>query len=476
MRASREKRYRDRPSRKQLTEDALTYSSNIRIHGSYVLWPWILAMVAAGLYANSPSVDIGLITLCIAGIILFVPRKSRIRAVDWSLLLILGFECISVIFSYYGPNGVAGFRSIGIGVLLFWAIRLTLLRNSSIAACFSVVVGFGGTLLALKSLRDFAAETAHLANAGLSNLLAFRARLIAPPPTWTPGEWFTTILLALPFAWAVPTYLWGREKRRPAILFILPPLILTSALIASLSRGVFWSTVLFYCSACVLLVVSQVVSIRLGTLLLTGVFGGLLLIIAFESAAYPSLIEAYAGGHTSQTRSTEGRIGIWSRSFKLVRQHPLLGVGSGNSGLMILPSAVEQDSTGFASMTFSLPVQILVEKGSVGFLLYFAFLALVAREAIQTLRQPSPVSDLAQRGDEQDRLVTKHLALTVDVSAKEATAYRAMLCCFAAGLIAILFRELTYSSLMEHCLTLAMFLVISALVCRPVAVAESECE
>ena len=56
-----------------------------------------------------------------------------------------------------------------------------------------------------------------------------------------------------------------------------------------------------------------------------------------------------------------------------------------------------------------------------------------------------------------------------------------MKCCFAAGLIAVLLRELTYSSLLEHTLTMAAALALAALMCatsqpeglaiKPVAIA-----
>jgi general stress protein CsbA len=38
-----------------------------------------------------------------------------------------------------------------------------------------------------------------------------------------------------------------------------------------------------------------------------------------------------------------------------------------------------------------------------------------------------------------------------------------MKCCFAADMLAVLFRELTYSSLLEHALTLVLFSALAAL-------------
>ena len=48
-------------------------------------------------------------------------------------------------------------------------------------------------------------------------------------------------------------------------------------------------------------------------------------------------------------------------------------------------------------------------------------------------------------------------------SAQTARESKAMLCCFAAGVIAVLFRELTYSSLLEHAATAMLFVMCLAL-------------
>jgi hypothetical protein len=66
--------------------------------------------------------------------------------------------------------------------------------------------------------------------------------------------------------------------------------------------------------------------------------------------------------------------------------------------------------------------------------LYAAFLLLVGRTFVQTMRAELPGRD------------------------------KAMACCFAAGLVAVLFRELTYSSVLEHTVTLALAMTLSALV------------
>jgi O-antigen ligase len=158
------------------------------------------------------------------------------------------------------------------------------------------------------------------------------------------------------------------------------------------------------------------------------------IVVACEGVAYPGLAAAYMGAHASQTRSTEGRIGIWKRTLEVVRAHPVWGVGASNAALSLASSADREETAGFASRAFSLPVQVLAEKGAAGCLVYAAFLLLLGREFRRTMRS------------------------------KLEPVHKAMVCCFAAGLVALLFRELTYSSVLEHTVTLALAMTLAALV------------
>lgn len=104
-------------------------------------------------------------------------------------------------------------------------------------------------------------------------------------------------------------------------------------------------------------------------------------------------------------------------SFKAIR----LGVGSGNAPLFLNPGTSQDDTAAFASSTFSLPVQILAEKGVIGAACYVILLiavgwAIHVRLRGGALRAPDGLA----------------------------------IACLAAGLIAVLFRELTYASLFEQ--------------------------
>jgi tetratricopeptide (TPR) repeat protein len=131
----------------------------------------------------------------------------------------------------------------------------------------------------------------------------------------------------------------------------------------------------------------------------------------------------------------------------------------------LLSSADQEETTGFASRTFSLPIQILTEKGLIGFAVYSAFLIFSFWEFNRGMQlhfeksvKPHFTAATKQSGTkesknrERDRLLSEN-------------AYRAMKCCFAAGLVAVLLRELTYSSLLEHSLTLALCFALIACMC-----------
>ena len=293
----------------------------------------------------------------------------RARPIDWAALALLAFEAPSLLFSQYRANSVGAAEVVALSVVVYFALRL-LVRAPLREAWLAALVGLGGAWLASKGINQFAGGAGQLAAVGLTDLLAFRSRFIHPISGWVPGECFTALLLTLPFACATAVYAWRRRRSGLALLALLPAVAIAAALLLSLSRAVFWSTIFFFAAACGLMAAYRVVTLRTASFLLAGSLGALLLIMACETPLYPGIFRAYAGSHVSQARSTEGRIGIWTRSLELTRGHARWGVGSSNAALFLLSSAGEEEATGFASRAFSLPIQVLAEKGLIGFACY----------------------------------------------------------------------------------------------------------
>jgi O-antigen ligase len=417
------------------------------------------------MYSTAADISLWIAAILLAALLFLPTEPIRMRAVDWSVLLLAAFEIPSLLFSEYRANSIRVTVTTMIFVLTYSAVRLGIQSNLQ-AATFSGLLALGGGWLALSGLSQFHENANRLGEAGLTNLVAFRSMLISPPSPWIPGEWFTLLLLALPFACVAPVYLWKKQRKWLAATATLVPLLIATTLCLSLSRAVFWGVVVFCFLLCAFLLAGRLLTVRAAGIMLGAALAALVLILAAESAFYPGLLKAYSGQHTSQVRSTQGRFEIWNRSIEVVRAHPLLGVGSGNAALSLTSTADQEETTGFASRTFSLPIQVLVEKGSVGFLIYCTFLILVAREFIRTICYSPSEAFVASSGgrkkSDNASPADSHQAMLADLSTR-----KAMACCFAAGLVAVLFRELTYSSLFEHKLTLGLVAVMSALVCLP---------
>lgn len=396
-----------------------------------------------------------------------VVATAQILGADWAALSLLAFEVPSLLFSQYRANSIGTSEAVAFSVLVYLALRL-LMRAPLTTAWLAALVGTGGAWLACVGIHQFALRSRQLTAIGLTDFVAFRSRLIAPVPGWVPGECFTVLLLTLPFACASGVYAWRRGKHGVAVPSLLATVLILAVLVLSLSRAVFWSTIFFFFVVCGLMAAYRVVPIRTASLLMAGSIGAVILILGCETAFYPGIFRAYTGSQISQARSTGGRIDIWKRSMELTRGHRWWGVGSSNSALWLLSSADEDETTGFASRTFSVPVQVLAEKGIVGFACYSAFLLLAGWEFHRGMRlhttqtfalNSASVGGRGRKpgsGNKEDRARIQRM-----------NAHRAMKCCFAAGLAAVLLRELAYSSLLEHILTLAVTLGLIALMCAP---------
>jgi O-antigen ligase len=360
-------------------------------------------------------------------------RKARANSLDWAMLLVAVYEIPSLLLSHYPANGIQTTTIILLAVSCYLLTRLiapTLRRDLVLPG----LVGVGGVALACFAVGQFNHRVHSLRENGLTDIVAFRAWLITPPSTWLLGEWLTLLLLTLPLALAVPVFLWLDRRRVLAASTALMSAAIAAALQLSCSRAIFWGLIISPAVTAVTAAVYRIVRTKSALIAITAALSVTGLVLAGENVRYPGVLEAYMGRHTSQLRSTEGRLAIWKRSTEVFKLSPFWGVGSGNAPLFLTSSAEQEETTGFASRTFSLPIQVLTEKGAIGATLYLAVLALAGREAHRKLRNPKVPPQI-----------------------------KGVTCCLMAGVIAVLFRELTYSSLLEHAATAMLFTMSLAL-------------
>lgn len=91
---------------------------------------------------------------------------------------------------------------------------------------------------------------------------------------------------------------------------------------------------------------------------------------------------------TSQQQSTEGRINATQAAWDTFREHPLCGYGNGNYTFAI-DRTLNQDSTlPYTSYAPNIAVQLLIEKGIIGLLLYLLLALAVCRTIRKRWIQP----------------------------------------------------------------------------------------
>jgi hypothetical protein len=162
-------------------------------------WASILAGLVAGLYFTAAGITLWISAILLAAMLFLPTRSIRLQAVDWSVLLLCAFEIPSLLFSQYRANSIRAAVAIAVFALTYYAARLAIRASPQIVS-FSGLLGLGGGYLALSGLSQFDENVNRLGSVGLTKLVAFRSRLISPTSPWIPGEWFTLLLLALPFA------------------------------------------------------------------------------------------------------------------------------------------------------------------------------------------------------------------------------------------------------------------------------------
>ena len=156
-------------------------------------------------------------------------------------------------------------------------------------------------------------------------------------------------------------------KRVQRWLLVLGICIL-SLIVISFSRGM-------YISLGILFVLAVIYLFRRPSVRNFRIFGFLVIFLIITAGLFcaPVCATLRMGKTVSQQRSTSGRIEMIENACAVVKEYPVTGVGRGNFTLALNPSYFEDDRVGFTSYAPNLLVQIAVEKGIVGLILYLCW-------------------------------------------------------------------------------------------------------
>lgn len=267
----------------------------------------------------------------VLAVVALLGEKVPLLPPDWAIVMLLLYEIPSLTFSRYASSGLLSARVVCGATICYFLVRLSARTASQIAAV-SFLAGTGGAALAWFALTQAGEHIAGLQAIGFSDVVAFRWRLIVPPPPWVAGEWFTLLLLTLPFAFAMIAFCCLRRRRVLSLLAAAVPIPIIAALLLSCSRAVFWAVVVLLVTAVGLAALYRVISAKVALALAAVALCMPGVVLCADNAVYPGIARAYTGSQTSQVRSTEGRLAIWKRSVEVFRLSPVWGVGSGENG------------------------------------------------------------------------------------------------------------------------------------------------
>ena len=224
-------------------------------------WACLLALTLGGFYGAMPNIGLLLPVGVLLSALFATKDKLLLRAVDWAVLALALLDVPSVVFSQYRANSSGASAIILTSALVYLAVRLTIQTAAQVAA-FCGILGLSEAALSIFGLGQFHANETALADAGLTDLVAFRSRLILPPANWVLGEWFTLLLLTLPFSCAPSAYFWRSGKRWFAAISLCAPLLIAAALTLSCWHAVFGSMVVFCAAVCAAMMLSRIISVR----------------------------------------------------------------------------------------------------------------------------------------------------------------------------------------------------------------------
>jgi hypothetical protein len=346
--------------------------------------------------------------------------------IDWGILLVTAFEIPSLAMSYYRENSSYWSAGLLFAVVVYFLIRMSL-RSHGQAVVLSMVFTVFGVLISVPALSRFSTKLDGLHAAGFRGVVPFREKL-AIGSGYVGGEWFTIILLTAPYALLLATLAFSKRRRLLGVFATVPVVVIATELAATCSRAVFSAFVVGLVVLTATSVAYRLISWKTGSTLLASSLLVLALILLIGNVALPGLASCYVARDTSQSRSAEGRVVIWRSAIDSTHESRLWGIGSGNAGFLLASHAEGNASTAFAARTFSLPVEILVEKGVVGAACYGILILAVLFELHRTLRMQG-----------------------LDISARWIAVVA------FSGIVMGLFRDLTYSSLTAHRITFALF-------------------
>lgn len=357
-------------------------------------------------------------------------RKIVFRAVDICVGCVVLSEAVNYAFSQYPPNTFLFFSRLGIAFVLY--ATYALISNLNDDERLKFYISAYGSSIGLLSLFSFLLFRREIINEGFSDLT--NLKYLYAPLGQMPNDWSTVLLIFLAFNIYIYLVNMGAVEKKYRWVGI-GIILLVFAIFVTYSRGIYLAGVIFFGLSFLILVSRKILDFKLALRKISIVFvalAGFVIIISWSD------LQTIKGKRsTSQMRSTAGRFSIWENSGKMIADHPVVGIGSGNFPLYYIAYENKSVNAAYTTRVNNTFIQLLVEKGVVGFFSYMLLFLCI----LYTL-----ICQLKKRDKTRNHLIFTSVMLS--------------LCC------ALFIKELTFSSLFESTGLLVLFFLICVLIRR----------
>jgi O-antigen ligase/Flp pilus assembly protein TadD len=321
--------------------------------------------------------------LLITGIAGFVIIRNNRHVIPVSLVilsffLLLLYETVNFSTSAHQPNSILFLRDF---LIIFCCILLfdKLLKIKKYWIYFVVFISIIAGLLALFNIPLFFFRYYESTIYGFNDFSQFR--FLYRPLGFLSNEWITILLCFLPFPIIGLLLFWKKIPIRYGFLFIIG--LLTFNILVSFSRAGILAFLLFIGLLNLFFCSNRLFSIR--KLLLSNAV--LILLFALFAVCFSGSIQSSIRQTNTHQRSTEGRLKQWEQVTNTIGRTPFFGIGSKNYALLGRESTrvdLEYSFTGRVNNTY---IQLLIEKGRTGLLLWLCVIGIFVFYSFQRIRK-----------------------------------------------------------------------------------------
>jgi O-antigen ligase/Tfp pilus assembly protein PilF len=289
--------------------------------------------------------------------------------IDKLLLLIYLYQIANLFFSTNPISGFFAIKTLTFSIIFYFLLRICLNSASKIKKFLSVV-SFLIAVLCTVALITFLLFRSTCAHVEFNNLYDFR--YLYRPIGYLSNVWGS---LLIGFTGIVLLSLHGGNSKKTKFFFLLLLLALLSGnMVVSFSRGVYMALAVLLLLYLLFLIFSNINRTRKMGILVALIFP---LGIAGWIQKQEVVKTLQFNQSQSQQRSIAGRMDAMSFSYELFKKSPATGFGAGTYSQVINEYKYEDDDNSFTDFAPNGYMQLLVEQGILGLVLWGMFFVAV---------------------------------------------------------------------------------------------------